>query len=70
MSEKNYQAPEMDVKEQAQFENVFTYCNKGNAHAQGCVNITGTGNSADQVINYEEFSAAFSGGGTGGGSGL
>lgn len=65
---KDYSKPEMDVKDQTQFENVFTYCNKGNAHAQGCVNITGTGNDADHVSGDEDTSAAFSGGG--GGSGL
>ena len=67
MSDKNYQSPEMDVKEQGQFENVFTYCNKGNAHAQGCIDITGTGNDADHIAGSTEFSAAFSGGGSGSG---
>jgi hypothetical protein len=64
---KDYNKPEMDVKDQAQFENVFTYCNKGNAHAQGCIDITGTGNDADHIAGETDFSAAFSGGGSGSG---
>jgi len=34
---KTYVKPELDSRTFAQFENVFTACNKGNAHAQGCV---------------------------------
>jgi hypothetical protein len=63
-----YKSPEMDVKEQANFENVFTYCDKGNAHAQGCVNISGSGNAADQAADTYNY-AAFSGGGSDGGAG-
>jgi hypothetical protein len=63
---KSYQSPEMDLREQSQFENVFTYCTKGNSHTQGCVNISSTGYAADQPSDTQNY-AAFSGGG---GSGL
>jgi hypothetical protein len=63
---KKYQSPEINVKEQAQFENVFTYCTKGNSAVQGCVNISSTGYAADQPSDTSNY-AAFSGGG---GSGL
>lgn len=33
---KTYVKPELDSRTFAQFENVFTACNKGNFHAQGC----------------------------------
>jgi hypothetical protein len=65
---KPYESPQMDVKEFAQFENVFTYCNKGNSHSQGCVDITGTGNDADGTGDKSE-QAAFSGGAGEGGAG-
>ena len=35
---KTYQAPEMKVKEQAQFENVFAHCDKNPADS-GCSQI-------------------------------
>jgi hypothetical protein len=60
-----YSKPTLEVKDFAQFENVYTYCNKGNAHAQGCVDITGSGNASDKVGN-PSGSAAFSGGGRSG----
>ncbi len=34
---KEYTKPELDTKAYAQFENVFTACNKGNAAERGCV---------------------------------
>ncbi|MDR0326556.1 MAG: hypothetical protein LBI19_10755 [Oscillospiraceae bacterium] len=67
-TKKPYESPQMDVKEFAQFENVFTYCNKGNAHTQGCVDITGTGNDADGTGD-KSGQAAFSGGAGGAGDG-
>jgi len=66
---KEYKTPEMEVKEQVQFENVFTYCTKGNAHTQGCVNITNTGNAEDQLTDTANY-AAFSGSDGGAGSGF
>lgn len=33
---KSYLKPQLDRKAYAQFENVFTACNKGNAVPQGC----------------------------------
>jgi len=68
MDEKKpeYSALEMDVKEFSQFENVFTYCNKGNAHAQGCVDVTGSGNDEDGP-SPKHNNSAFSGGGSGSG---
>lgn len=33
---KTYTKPELDTKAFAQFENVFTACNKGNAIPRGC----------------------------------
>lgn len=52
---KKYTKPELDTKAYAQFENVFTACNKGNAHAQGCVSDT-----ADHSSDGN-WSAAFNG---------
>lgn len=38
---KEYTKPLLDTKAYAQFENVFTACNKGNASPQGCIpNVT------------------------------
>jgi len=34
---KEYTKPELDTKAYAQFENVFTACNKGNAIPRGCI---------------------------------
>ena len=31
-----YVKPELDVRTYAQFENVFTFCDKGNEHSRGC----------------------------------
>jgi len=33
---KTYAKPGLESRTFAQFENVFTACNKGNFHAQGC----------------------------------
>ncbi|MBU7007238.1 hypothetical protein [Phosphitispora fastidiosa] len=38
---KEYCKPELDVKAYAQFENVFTKCNKGNDGPQKCSFIPG-----------------------------
>jgi len=58
-----YESPKMDVKEFAQFENVFTYCTKGNVHEQGCMDVTGSGNSSDVPPGVDPSTvAAFAGG--------
>ncbi|MEQ8174748.1 MAG: hypothetical protein ABRQ26_06705 [Syntrophomonadaceae bacterium] len=37
---KVYEKPELNAKAYAQFENVFTACDKGNASPQGCESNT------------------------------
>lgn len=60
-----YEAPTMDVKTYAQFENVFTYCNK-NAN-KGCNDVSGSGNASDKPGGLDPSqTSAFSGGGSGG----
>lgn len=56
---KEYTKPVLDTKAFAQFENVFTACDKGNAHAQGCVSDT-----YEHPSSGREFSAAFKGNGS------
>jgi len=64
-----YVKPTMEVKGFGQFENVFTYCTKGNVNS-GCVDVSGSGNDADKPDDWpESLTAAFSGGGSTG-SGL
>ena len=44
---KEYASPSIDALEYAQFENVFTWCDK-QMPRKGCNDITGTGNDADK----------------------
>lgn len=62
IKKRKYIPPEMEIKEFAQFENVFTYCTKGN-EKKGCIDITGSGNDADKGKTPPSQSAAFSGNG-------
>lgn len=62
-----YSAPTVDVKEFAQFENVFTWCNKvgdsGKNKNDFCTDITGSGYASDRPANVlPKDSAAFDGG--------
>ena len=60
---RRYEAPTMDVKEFAQFENVYTWCTKGNP-GQGCVDVDGSGNAATRPAHIPPSeAAAFAGGG-------
>jgi len=65
MMKLTYTAPAFDVKTFGDFENVFTYCTKGNAHEQGCCDVTGSGNASD-APDPQSCYAAFSGGGSSG----
>jgi hypothetical protein len=65
---KKYEKPEADVKEFAQFENVFTWCNRNPAQA-GCVNVTGSGNAADRPDDVHPSDATAHGGGGDGSAG-
>ena len=56
---KEYSKPELDAKAFAQFENVFTACNKGNAVPRGCESDT-----YDHPSSGPEWSAAFKGNGS------
>ena len=56
---KEYTKPEINTKAYAQFENVFTACNKGNPGPAGCV--TDTYATPSTAPN---FSAAFNGNGS------
>lgn len=54
---KTYTKPELDSKAFAQFENVFTKCDKGNANERGCDHIPGWPPSG-------EYNAAYGGQGS------
>ena len=75
-----YEAPEMDVKEFAKFENVFTYCNSGpttttypgaadpeTAPPWTCVDVTGTGDRED---GFSAIHTSFASSSSTGGSGI
>jgi len=67
MKKQEYEAPVLEVKAYAQFENVFTWCTKGN-EKQGCVDVTGSGNDADKPVDVDPSeSAALDGGSAGSG---
>ena len=60
-----YEAPEIDVKEFAQFENVYTACNKGGP-GSGCVPIS---DEAAALLTPGDITPHSGGGGGGGGGG-
>ena len=69
---KTYEKPGLESRTFAQFENVFTACTKGNAHAQGCT-YCGPWNPGVDVHEgcpicgkVQDDHAAFSNGGGGG----
>ena len=47
---REYTKPTMEVKEFAQFENVFTWCDKAIQH--GCADMSGSGNAEDVPKGY------------------
>lgn len=58
MKKQEYTTPVIEVNAFAQFENVFTYCNKTHTYAHpqhpnhpnfSCIDITGTGNDGDET---------------------
>ena len=70
---KTYEKPGFDSTFYAQFENVFTYCDK-NPH-EACINVTGTGNDKDKPVGMDESLTSAHGNlpyipGGGGGSGV
>jgi len=68
---KKYTRPSIEALEYAQFENVFTYCDRNPARV-GCINVTGSGNDADKPPDLQPSATTahqklpFDGGGGGG----
>jgi len=50
---KSYIEPSIDTMEYAQFENVFTYCDR-NPAVTNCINVTGSGHDADKPPGLPE----------------
>ena len=50
---KKYTQPSIEALEYAQFENVFTYCDRNPARV-GCINVTGSGNDEDKPIGLPQ----------------
>ena len=48
----DYNTPVLETKEFAQFENVFTYCDKN--PSETCVNVTGSGHDMDKPLDRPE----------------